>query len=68
MMPDNPDVDDLGKYGTASVLIFQNTIGSLPTRNYNEGQFEQCDPISGEGDVRHHLERARHLLCLRGAL
>jgi aldehyde:ferredoxin oxidoreductase len=48
MMPDNPDVDGLGKYGTASVVTFQNTIGSLPTRNYNEGQFEQCDPISGE--------------------
>jgi aldehyde:ferredoxin oxidoreductase len=48
MMPDNPDVDGLGKYGTASVVSFQNTIGSLPTRNYNEGQFEDCDPISGE--------------------
>jgi len=47
-MPDNPDVDDLGKYGTAGVVSFQNTIGSLPTRNYNEGQFEDCDPISGE--------------------
>ncbi|MFO7624769.1 MAG: aldehyde ferredoxin oxidoreductase family protein, partial [Anaerolineales bacterium] len=48
LMPDNPDVDDLGKYGTAGVVSFQNTIGSLPTRNYNEGQFEDCDPISGE--------------------
>jgi aldehyde:ferredoxin oxidoreductase len=48
MMPGNPDVNDLGIYGTASVLIFQNTIGSLPTRNYDEGQFESCDPICGE--------------------
>jgi aldehyde:ferredoxin oxidoreductase len=48
MMPDNADVNDLGIYGTASVLIFQNTIGSLPTRNYDEGQFESCDPICGE--------------------
>lgn len=48
LMPENPDVDGLNKYGTASVLIFQNTIGSLPTRNYNEGQFEAADPISGE--------------------
>jgi aldehyde:ferredoxin oxidoreductase len=48
LMPENPDVDGLGKYGTASVVTFQNTIGSLPTRNYNEGQFEGCDPISGE--------------------
>jgi aldehyde:ferredoxin oxidoreductase len=48
LMPENPDVDGLGVYGTASVVTFQNTIGSLPTRNYNEGQFEGCDPISGE--------------------
>jgi aldehyde:ferredoxin oxidoreductase len=48
MMPDNPDVDGLGKYGTASVVMFQNSIGSLPTRNYNEGQFEGAEPISGE--------------------
>jgi aldehyde:ferredoxin oxidoreductase len=28
-------------------VLFQNTIGSLPTRNYNEGQFEHCEDISG---------------------
>jgi aldehyde:ferredoxin oxidoreductase len=48
LMPGNPDVDGLGKYGTASVLMFQNMIGSLPTRNYNEGQFESAEAISGE--------------------
>jgi aldehyde:ferredoxin oxidoreductase len=48
LMPDNPDVDGLFKYGTASVLTYQNTIGSLPTFNYNEGQFDNPDPISGE--------------------
>lgn len=48
LMPDNPDVDGLAKYGTASVVSFQNTIGSLPTRNYNEGQFADCEAISGE--------------------
>ncbi len=48
LMPENPDVEGLNKYGTAGVVIFQNTIGSLPTRNYNEGQFENADPISGE--------------------
>jgi aldehyde:ferredoxin oxidoreductase len=47
-MPGNEDVDGLGKYGTAVVVSYQNAIGSLPTRNYNEGQFENCDPISGE--------------------
>jgi len=48
LMPDNPDVDDLGTYGTAGVVTYQNTIGTLPTRNFNEGQFEGCEDISGE--------------------
>ncbi len=44
----NADTDSLAKHGTASVVMFQNTIGTLPTRNYNEGQFELAEPISGE--------------------
>lgn len=48
LLPENPDVDGLAKYGTASVVMFQNTIGSLPTRNYQEGQFEGAESISGE--------------------
>lgn len=48
IMPDNPDVDGLGKYGTASVVLPQNMMGTLPTRNYNEGQYEGCEEISGE--------------------
>jgi len=44
----NPDMDGIAKYGTASVVLAQNTYGTLPTRNYTEGQFESCDPISGE--------------------
>ncbi len=47
-IPDNPDVDALGKHGTASVLSPQNMMGTLPTRNYNEGQFEAADDLSGE--------------------
>lgn len=47
ILPDNPDMPGLAAEGTATVVIFQNTIGSLPTRNYNEGQFEQCEDISG---------------------
>ena len=47
-MPNNPDVDGTGKYGTAAVVMVQNTMGTLPTRNYNEGQFENPEPISGE--------------------
>ncbi len=44
----NPDMDGLTKHGTASVVSFQNTMGSLPTRNYSEGQFEYADDICGE--------------------
>jgi len=47
ILPDNPDMPGLAEEGTATVVIFQNTIGSLPTRNYNEGQFEHCEDISG---------------------
>jgi aldehyde:ferredoxin oxidoreductase len=48
LMPGNPDVDGLGTHGTASVLSPQNLMGTLPTHNYNEGQFEFADDISGE--------------------
>lgn len=48
LMPENPDMDGLGKFGTASVVMFNNSIGTLPTRNWNEGAFELADPISGE--------------------
>ncbi len=44
----NADVLGLKLHGTASVLSFQNSIGTLPTYNYNAGQFEGFEPISGE--------------------
>src|SRR5215216_3526532 len=47
ILPDHPDMPGLAAEGTATVVLFQNTIGSLPARNYNEGQFEQCEDISG---------------------
>lgn len=47
-VPENEDMDGLAKFGTAVVVLFNNTIGSLPTFNYNQGQFESCEPISGE--------------------
>lgn len=48
LMPDNPDVDGTAKLGTAAVVLPQNLYGTLPTRNYTEGQFEKCEDISGE--------------------
>jgi aldehyde:ferredoxin oxidoreductase len=47
ILPENPDMPGLAAEGTATVVVFQNTIGSLPTRNYNEGQFDACEEISG---------------------
>ncbi|MBI2759324.1 MAG: aldehyde ferredoxin oxidoreductase family protein [Chloroflexi bacterium] len=47
-VPNNPDMDGLAKYGTASVVMPQNTNGTLPAFNYNEGTFADCEPISGE--------------------
>ncbi len=47
-VPNNPDMDAIAKYGTASVVSPQNLNGTLPTFNYSEGQFEQFDPITGE--------------------
>ena len=45
---DNPDVLGLQQHGTASVLEPQHAAGTLPTYNYNAGQFEQFEKISGE--------------------
>ncbi|MBN2549439.1 MAG: aldehyde ferredoxin oxidoreductase family protein [Anaerolineales bacterium] len=48
LMPENPDMDGLGTLGTPSVVMPQNSFGSLPTRNYSEAQFEGCEELSGE--------------------
>jgi len=64
ILPDNPDMPGLAAEGTATVVLFQNTIGSLPTRNYNEGQFEHCEDISGTRMVETILKaRARCYAC-----
>ena len=44
----NGDVNGLAILGTAGVVSSQHASGTLPTRNYDEGQFESCEPISGE--------------------
>jgi aldehyde:ferredoxin oxidoreductase len=33
--------------GTANILEFVNVVGALPTRNFQQGQFEGADQISG---------------------
>jgi len=43
-----PDMKGLALNGTADVVPFQQSIGSLPAFNYNEGTFEKFEAISGE--------------------
>jgi len=47
-LPENGDMAGLSKYGTASVVSPQSSMGTLPTRNYNEGSFDFSDDLSGE--------------------
>ena len=65
MLPENPDVEGLGVYGTAGVVMPQQAMGTLPTYNYNEGQFEGAEAISGERMVETILkERDTCYACI----
>jgi len=44
----NGDMEGLSKHGTESVLEGQHAAGGLPTFNYNAGQFDGYEAISGE--------------------
>jgi aldehyde:ferredoxin oxidoreductase len=48
LVSENPDMDGIARLGTACVVMPQNAMGTLPTRNYSEAQFEQAEAISGE--------------------
>jgi aldehyde:ferredoxin oxidoreductase len=47
-IPNNPDVLGLRTDGTEGVLEFQHAAGTLPTFNYNAGQFDGYEAISGQ--------------------
>jgi len=47
-IPNNPDVLDLRTNGTEGVLEYQHASGTLPTFNYNAGQFDGYEAISGQ--------------------
>ncbi len=65
ILPDNPDMPGLAAEGTATVVLFQNMAGTLPTRNYTEGQFEHCEDISGARMVETILkERDTCFACI----
>ena len=46
-IPDNPDVISLQADGTAGIVEYQHLSGTLPTFNYNAGQFAGYQAISG---------------------
>jgi aldehyde:ferredoxin oxidoreductase len=51
------DMKGIAKNGTADVVAYQNSIGSLPTRSYNEGQFEGFENLSGDKMTESILKR-----------
>jgi len=42
------DVARMGEFGTAGIVLSQNEVGGLPTRNWSSGIFEGAEAISGE--------------------
>jgi len=42
------DVAGMGEFGTAGIVLSQNEVGGLPTRNWSSGIFEGAESISGE--------------------
>ncbi|MBC7241379.1 MAG: aldehyde ferredoxin oxidoreductase [Anaerolineae bacterium] len=48
----NPRVETLRKYGTASTVMLTQSWGGLPTRNFRQGTFERAEAISGEAVYR----------------
>ena len=47
-VPLNSAMVSMRQHGTAGGLRWQHSIGGLPTRNFNAGQFEKYEAISGE--------------------
>lgn len=47
----------LGHEGTANILNIINVMGALPTRNFQRGQFEAADAISGAAFRKHNWAR-----------
>ncbi len=44
--------------GTASNVLNMNRLGVLPTRNYQQGEFEGAEKVSGEYMKEHYTEKA----------
>ena len=46
-MKDSPGRKSFAMYGTAATIDMTNTFGGLPTRNFQEGQFEHAEDLNG---------------------
>ena len=46
-MKDSPGRKSFAMYGTAATIDMTNTFGGLPTRNFQEGQFEHAEELNG---------------------
>jgi aldehyde:ferredoxin oxidoreductase len=44
----DPNLESLGRFGTARGMLVNNALGILPTRNFREGIFSDVERISGE--------------------
>jgi len=53
----------LGEYGTPMVVGFTGTLGTIPTRNFQDGAFADYELISGEALRGEHF--SRHVACFR---
>jgi aldehyde:ferredoxin oxidoreductase len=48
MIKTDPGFQGLSQFGTSGDVPWQHLSGGLPTRNFNEGQFEDYEQITGE--------------------
>lgn len=47
----------LNQEGTLNILEIVNVMGALPTRNFQKGQFEAADEVSGDAFRRHNWKK-----------
>ena len=72
ILHDDPKTQNRHDFGTPAVLSICDTLGILPTRNFQTGHFEEFEAISGERVAELILGRGgegeRGLPCVRGCL
>jgi len=54
---------NLKKYGTSSVMDITNSLGVLPTRNFNDGEFEYAESINGDSLLKNLVKKKACFLC-----